>query len=78
MAPSSALPYLIGMAVNRDGRLRGEPSAIFSRAEIRWLGAVVITAVVASAALAMVSDQTIADLLGGGSAPTSQQTNADG
>lgn len=66
------------MAVNRDDRLRGERGAIFSRAEIRWLGAAVIAAVVASAAAAMVSDKTIADLLGGGSAPTPQQTSADG
>ena len=78
MARSAAAPYLRRMAVNRDDRLRGERSAIFSRAEIRWLGAAVVLAVVASAAAAMVSDETIADLLGGIVSPASQQPNAEG
>ena len=38
----------------------------------------VIAAVLASAVAAMVSDKTIADLLGGGSAPAARETNADG
>lgn len=78
MAPGGALTYLPDMAMNRDDRLRGERSAIFSRAEIRWLAAAVITAVIASAAAAMVSDGAIADLLGAASAPAPQPANADG
>lgn len=78
MAPSGAAPYLPGMGIRRDDPHRGDRSAVFSRAELRWLGAVIIAAVLASAAAAVVSDTTIADLPGGGSAPSSQQTNADG
>jgi len=56
----------------------GDRSADFSRTEILWLGALVIAAVLASAVAALVPDKVIADLLGGGAAPSSQRSNAEG
>jgi hypothetical protein len=78
VAPSGAAPYLHGMRISRDESHREDRNAVFSRVEIRWLGAVVIAAVLASAVAAMVSDKAVADLLGGDSASPPQQTNADG
>jgi hypothetical protein len=77
VAPSGAAPYLPRMAGDHDPPFRGERSAIFSRAEIRWLGAVVAFAVIASVTAALVSDKTFADLLGG-FAPAAQPASADG
>jgi hypothetical protein len=66
------------MGVSRDDPRRGDRRADFSRAELRWLGALVIAAVLVSAAAAMVSDETIAKLLGVGWTQSSRQTNTDG
>lgn len=72
MAPSGAAAYLLGMSVGRDDPQRGDRSAVFSRAEIRWLGALVIAAVLASAVAALVPDKMIVDLFSSGSPPASR------
>ena len=69
MASRGAEPYQRGMSSRRGGPHR---NADFSRAEIRWLGALVIAAVLASAVAAVVPDKLIADLLSRGSALASR------
>lgn len=78
MASQRAAPYLRGMSSRRDDPHWGDRNADFSRAEIRWLGALVIVAVIASAVAALVPDKMIADLLSDGSPPASHQNNAEG
>jgi hypothetical protein len=70
--------YPLRMGVSRDDPRGGDRREDFSRAEIWWLGALVIAAVFVSAAAAMVSDETIANLLGVGWTQSSRQTNTDG
>jgi hypothetical protein len=78
VAHGGAARYLPAMPAEH---VHPEPKArspIFSRAEICWLWVMVLAAVVVSATAALISDRTIADLLGGGSEPAPQQTNANG
>jgi hypothetical protein len=78
VAFGKARPYLAAMAGEHDRWIiRGQRNTIFSRAEIRWLGALVIVAVIASATAALVSDETFAALFSGGAA-ASQQGGAGG
>jgi hypothetical protein len=69
VAHSGTAPYLPAMSGERVHPRSPERSPIFSRAEIYWLWAIVLAAVLVSTVAGLVSDRTIADLLGAGPSP---------